>query len=74
MLEIIGAVLGFVYRDEAVNFVEIGLTSTLSQYNGTTPAELGITEAWDFVQTTVSFCCLSVIFDTLRYYFRVLIS
>lgn len=53
-MEIVGAVLAFVYRDQAVGFIESGLTSTLTQYNGTTPTAMGIREAWDFVQTTVS--------------------
>ena len=54
VLEIVGAVLAFVYRDQAIFFVESGLQSTISQYNGTTPTGVAITEAWDFVQRTVS--------------------
>lgn len=56
ILEIVGAVLGFVYRDQAITFVEAGLTSTLSEYNGTTTTGQAVTRAWDFVQSTLV-CC-----------------
>lgn len=55
ILEIVGAVLAFVYRDQAVAFIEDGLTSTITQYNSTTPTGIAITQAWDFVQTRVSY-------------------
>jgi len=59
LLQIVGAVLGFVYRDQAVEFVNDGLTSTLVLYNATAdvatePASFAITQSWDLVQTQVS--------------------
>ena len=54
VVEIVGAVLAFVYRDQAIDFIGSGLTSTISLYNETTPSAQGIREAWDFVQSNVS--------------------
>ncbi|XP_064399863.1 tetraspanin-7-like [Halichondria panicea] len=66
VVEIVGAVLAFVYRDQAVGFIESGLTSTLTQYNGTTPTAMGIREAWDFVQTTLNCCGVNNVTDWLN--------
>jgi hypothetical protein len=54
-----GAILAFVFREEALDFVRDGLEQTITEYNISESAsnrQRAITEAWDFVQEEVT-CC-----------------
>ena len=55
------------YREQALGFVEEGLIATLDRYNGTDSTDIAITEAWDFVQTTVS-CFYQYNYDSAMWY------
>ena len=52
--QLVGGILGFVYRNEVLNLVSTGLNNTLSEYGGDSTTQQAITTAWDQAQSTVS--------------------
>lgn len=56
VLELVGGILAFVYRDDVQEFVQDGLNATIARYNGNATADIAITEAWDTIQDSLD-CC-----------------
>lgn len=54
--QLVGGILGFVFRTRVFSIVTEGLSSTFDQYQGPTDTEVAITQAWDFIQRELS-CC-----------------
>ena len=58
MAQLVGGILGFVFRDRLTDIVEDGLSGTLDRYDANTTTastiDTAVTEAWDFVQEEVS--------------------
>lgn len=55
--QLVGGILGFVYREQLEEIVSDGLQMTLDHYGVNTDTSTlnnTITEAWDFIQETVS--------------------
>ena len=57
MAQLVGGILGFVYRDRLDDIVSDGLSDSLDRYGVNTSTNTindALTEAWDFVQENVS--------------------
>ena len=53
VLQLVGGIVGFVYRDMVFDVVKEGLNNTLPRYNGESSADQDITKAWDNIQEQV---------------------
>lgn len=56
VLQTIGGILAFTYREEVFDFVRDGLNDTMSEYGGDSNRARSITNAWDYVQDNLE-CC-----------------